>query len=90
MQHFKAFKIVVLSARSHFQCHVDHFQNTHFWGSTDGIFDPETDDYVVELVVGIEKKLPVLEKGREISVNFEKFLWKFLKVAKNFNSTTVH
>jgi len=37
----------------------------------------------------IEKKLPVLEKGRETSVNFEKFLWKFPQVAKNFNSTMV-
>jgi hypothetical protein len=33
----------------------------------------------------IDQKLPVLEKGREISINFDKFRWKFQKVAKNFN-----
>jgi hypothetical protein len=43
----------------------------------------------MQAALTIEKKLPVLEKGREISVNFEKFLWKFPQVAKNFNSTMV-
>ena len=50
MQHFKALKIVDLSAGSHFSYHGDHFQNTHFLGSADGIFDPETDEIATTLM----------------------------------------
>jgi len=40
-------------------------------------------------LAAIEKKLPLLEKRTEISINFEKFLGSFLQVPKNFNSTMV-